>query len=109
MSAPDAARPLGCPAWCEMDAGQHEPAWHAGALRIDHQRLYRVEGAGVVCINVEAMYVPEGETLRLTLGPVRVSVEPAGDDMDAGQARALGQALTDAAALVDAAEEQQQQ
>lgn len=28
------ARPLGCPEWCELDAGQHEPAWHADALRV---------------------------------------------------------------------------
>jgi len=93
-------RPLGCPSWCELDPEQHEPSWHADALRVDHWRLWRVEGAGSVSVGVEAIYTPEGDNLRLTLGPVAANVE-GGDGLTASALRALAAALVEAAELVE--------
>ena len=96
------ARPLGCPSWCELTTEQHAPTWHDGALRVDHQRVYRVPDAGTVVVFLEASYHPEGAGLRLVLGPVGASCEAAEATLTADELRALSSALVEAAELVEA-------
>lgn len=97
--------PLGCPEWCELDASEHAPQWHDGALRVDHEHVLRVEGVAVVAVGVEATYRPgEGDTLQLTMGGIGATVELVTDDpLTAQQLRALARALDDAAELVQLA------
>jgi len=98
-------RPLGCPSWCELSPEQHAPAWHDGALRVDHQRVYRVQDVGSVVVYCEASYHPEGAGLRLVLGPVGASCEAIEETLDAAGLRSLASALVEAAALVEALHE----
>jgi len=96
------ARPLGCPSWCELSPEQHEPTWHADALRVDHERVWRVQDAGTVVVGQEAIYHPEGAGLRLVLGPVGASCEAVEETLTAAGLRALSSALVEAAELVEA-------
>lgn len=95
-------RPLACPPWCELSTEDHAPTWHADALRVDHERVWRVQDAGTVVVGQEAIYHPEGAGLRLTLGPVVASCEAVDGVVTPDGLRALAAALVEAAELVDA-------
>lgn len=94
------ARPFGCPSWCDLGVDDHEPHWDDGALRVDHERLWHECGVGTVSVVQEAAYLPDGDCLRLTLGPVLASCEGS-DKMTAANLREFAELLRRAATLVE--------